>query len=357
MRRLVPLLITLLVAAALTSCSAAPDTPGAGSTPSDRARPGDLPTPTTVATGLAAPWSIAFHGETALVSERDTARIVEVGANGRTRQIGVIPGVEGSGEGGLLGITVRGDDLYAYSTAAGGNRIQRYPLSGAVGSFSLGTPTTVLDGIPSARNHNGGRIEFGPDGMLYATTGDAGEPSSAQDIDSLAGKILRMTPDGGVPDDNPFPGSLVYSYGHRNSQGIAWAGDGTMYASEFGQNDWDEVNVIAPGSNYGWPEVEGTGGSDEYIDPVQQWPTREASPSGIAIAGDRIYIANLRGENLRVVPLNALDTSRVNFQNEFGRLRDAVVAPDGSLWVLTNNTDSRGSPRSDDDQILRIRLP
>jgi glucose/arabinose dehydrogenase len=171
----------------------------------------------TLTRGLQAPWSIAFHGGTALISERDT-----------TREVTVIDGVTPGGEGGLLGLAVHEDHLFTYATTAGGNRIERRPLTGAPGSLALGSAQVLLDAIPTAATHNGGRLAIGPDGMLYATTGDAGQRESAQDVDSLAGKILRMTPEGSVPSDNPFPGSLVYSYGHRNPQGIAWAEDGTM---------------------------------------------------------------------------------------------------------------------------------
>jgi glucose/arabinose dehydrogenase len=208
--------------------------------------------------------------------------------------------------------------------------------------------------LDAAGNHNGGRIAFGPDGMLYATVGDAGDPSSAQDLDSLAGKILRITPEGDVPADNPFDGSPVYSYGHRNPQGLAWDDEGTLYASEFGQDTWDELNVIRAGGNYGWPEVEGVADREGYIDPVQQWTPDEASPSGIAIVGGSLFIANLRGERLREIPLDDLAASVEQFDGEFGRLRDVVVAPDGGLWVLTNNTDGRGSPSAGDDRIIRV---
>lgn len=172
----------------------------------------------------------------------------------------------------------------------------------------------------------------------------------------MSGKILRMTPDGDVPLDNPFPNSFVYSYGHRNSQGIAWTEDGTMYASEFGQDTWDELNRIEAGGNYGWPEVEGIVGEDGFIDPLQQWSPDDASPSGIAIHDGSIYIANLRGERLRTVPLADPATADEQFVDVYGRLRDVVVAPDGSLWILTNNTDGRGDPNRGDDRILRVPL-
>ncbi len=307
-----------------------------------------------VSSGLEAPWSVAFHGEVPLVSERDSARILELDEAGAAREIITVQDAAPRGEGGLLGIAVHDDHLYAYLTAEGENRIDRIPLSGEPGALALGEPETILAGIPAAGNHNGGRIAFGPDGMLYATTGDAGRAENAQDLDLLAGKILRLTPEGGVPAGNPFEGSPVYSYGHRNPQGLAWDENGTLYASEFGQNTWDELNIIEAGANYGWPEVEGIAGQEGFVDPVQQWAPAEASPSGIAVLGGAVYIANLRGEVLRQVPLGSLGESTEHWAGEYGRLRDATEAPDGSLWVLTNNTDGRGDPGLEDDRILRL---
>lgn len=308
--------------------------------------------PTVLATGLQIPWSIAFYGTTPLISERGTARIQAIGANGALTAIATINGVSGIGEGGLLGIAVREGYLYAYFSAGTENRIERYPLTGSGTTTRLGAAQTLLSGIPSGSNHNGGRIAFGPDGMLYAATGDAGTTSRAQDLNSLGGKILRLTPDGRVPADNPFVGSYVYSYGHRNVQGLAWASDGAMYASEFGQNTWDELNLIKAGGNYGWPTVEGKAGNSLYIDPLQQWATSEASPSGIAISGGNIYIANLRGERLRKVPIAAPGTSLDFYVQQYGRLRDVTVAPDGRLYIITNNTDGRGTPKAGDDRLI-----
>lgn len=346
---------SILVALALTSC--APDDPAPGGTAPDapadsQEHPGIDRTPTIIANGLDAPWSIAFDGLAPLISERDTARVITLEPDGTILEVGVIPGVAPGGEGGLLGIAVHDGHLYAYLTANGENRIERFELRGRSTPAGLGAAETILDDIPAAGNHNGGRIAFGPDGMLYATAGDAGNPGSAQDPGSLSGKILRVTPSGGIPSDNPFPGSPVYSLGHRNPQGLAWDEDGTLYSSEFGQNTWDELNVIEAGGNYGWPEVEGIAGASGFIDPVQQWAPSDASPSGIAILGEHLYIANLRGERLRSVPLADLSTSTELVVGEYGRLRDAVAAPDGSLWVLTNNTDGRGDPASDDDRLL-----
>lgn len=314
-------------------------------------------TPQPVATGLKAPWSVVFRDGTPLVSERNSGQVLELSPDGSARSIGTVQGVAARGESGLLGLAVGSQgDLYVYSTAADGNRVQRFPVNGEPGSLSLGQPDTLLERIPSASIHDGGRIAFGPDGMLYVTAGDASRRDSAQDRESLAGKILRMTPDGGVPADNPFPGSLVYSYGHRNPQGLAWADDGTMFATEFGQNTWDELNIITPGANYGWPTVEGIAGRPGFVDPVQQWQPGAASPSGMAHAGGTLFLANLRGQVLRSVPVSNPATSTEHFSREYGRIRDVALAPDGRLWILTNNTDGRGDPRPGDDRILAVDL-
>lgn len=333
----------------------APPSPAGSSSPTDPEAPALLlpaGEPQVVASGLTTPWSVAFVGETALVSQRDTGEILEVVAGG-TRVAGEVPDLAARGEGGLLGITHAEGFVYAYVTIPGGNRVVRFPLEGAPGSYALGAAQTVLDGIPSANIHNGGRIAFGPDGMLYVTAGDAAEPDAAQDPDALGGKILRVTPAGGIPADNPFPGSPVWSLGHRNPQGIGWDAAGTMYASEFGQDTWDELNIIEPGANYGWPEVEGIDGREGFVDPVQQWAPADASPSGLAVVEGSVLIANLRGQRLRAVP--TVDPSRAQefFVGGYGRLRDAVVAPDGALWLVTSNTDRGGG---DDDAILRVPL-
>jgi len=201
--------------------------------------------------------------------------------------------------------------------------------------------------------------------MLYVATGDAGDPSSSQDPGSLAGKILRLGPDGSVPSDNPFPGSPVYSSGHRNVQGLAWDAAGRLYASEFGQNAYDEVNLIRPGADYGWPEVEGEGGEPDYTDPVSVFTTAEASPSGAAVlVGGAIpawegdpFVAALRGEHLWRLDLNesgAVAGREELLAGEVGRIRNVAQAPDGSLWVTTSNRDGRGSPIAVDDRILRL---
>jgi glucose/arabinose dehydrogenase len=308
-------------------------------------------------TGLDVPWGLAFLPDgSALVSERDSARIRQVTASGQVSEVGTVPDVVADNEGGLLGLaTPPGQPIvYAYLTAAEDNRVVRMSFDGG----ALGQPEVVIDGIPKAGNHNGGRLAFGPDGMLYVSTGDAAQPDRAQDLESLGGKILRLSPDGTVPADNPFAGSPVFSYGHRNVQGLAFDQDGRLWASEFGQNTWDELNLIEAGGNYGWPVVEGVGDDDRFIEPVAQWSTDEASPSGIAYVRDTVFLASLRGQRLWQVPVpDGVAGTPTDFAaGEFGRLRAATLAPDGSLWVLTNNTDGRGEPRDGDDRILRVTL-
>jgi glucose/arabinose dehydrogenase len=195
--------------------------------------------------------------------------------------------------------------------------------------------------------------------MLYAGVGDTGDTSLPQDPGSLNGKILRMEPDGSVPADNPGD-SLVWSSGHRNVQGLAWDADGRLWATEFGQSDRDEVNLIRPGANYGWPEVEGTGGRREgFTDPVVTWPTSESSPSGAAIAGGDLYVAALRGERLWRVPLDGdrAGAPTAHLEGELGRLRTVELGPDGALWIATSNTDGRGSPKRGDDRVVRVGPP
>jgi glucose/arabinose dehydrogenase len=318
--------------------------------------------PQTLATGLVAPWGLAFlPGGDALVSERDSARILRVPSTGGAPvEVARLPQVDPSGEGGLLGIAVspafaRDQLVYAYYTASTENRIVR---------FSLADPAhreqVLLGGIPKSSIHNGGRLAFGPDGFLYATTGDASERGRAPNRDSLGGKILRLTPEGRPAPGNPFPGSPVFSFGHRNVQGLAWDPAGRLWASEFGQNTFDEINLIVAGGNYGWPTVEGGGGAPQFRDPLLTWSTDEASPSGIAYADGSLWVAALRGERLWRVDLDGrggVSGASPLLVGQFGRLRHVALAPDGrSLWVLTSNRDGRGQPSSDDDRVLRFPL-
>jgi glucose/arabinose dehydrogenase len=318
---------------------------------------------TTLASGLRAPWSVVpLDSGGALISQRDDGAVLELTRAGALRSVGTVPGVVSGGESGLHGLALHVDGdttwLYAYHGAADDNRVVRMPLLGDAGGYRIGDPEVILSGIRRASNHDGGRIAFGPDGMLYVTTGDAQDSEAAQDPASLGGKILRLTPEGDPAPGNPF-GSETWSLGHRNVQGIAWTSDGTMWASEFGQNTWDELNRIVPGENYGWPVVEGIGGGEGFADPIAVWPTRDASPSGIAIVGDTVFIAALRGERLWMVDTDGagiVGEPAAALVSEQGRLRDVVAAPDGTLWVLTSNTDGRGQPRPQDDLLIRVPI-
>jgi len=215
------------------------------------------------------------------------------------------PACEPDGEGGLLGIAVSpafasDQAVFVYFTSGQDNRVMRMTFDGS----ALKPGPVIVSGIAKAGNHNGGRLQFGPDNYLYVSTGDAAQVDSAQDKASLSGKILRVTASGAPAPGNPFPGSRVWSLGHRNVQGMAWDESGTMYASEFGQNTWDELNHIQPGRNYGWPVVEGISSRSGFVDPVRQWPTADASPSGLAVGPDNaVYMAALRGESLWRIPL------------------------------------------------------
>lgn len=307
----------------------------------------------TVVTGLDVPWGMAFLADgSALVSERDSARILHI-RDGSARQVGTVDGVVAMGEGGLLGIAHADGWVFAYLTTAEDNRVVRMRWNGGV----LGAPDPILTAIPKAVIHDGGRLAVGPDGMLYVGTGDAGTSESAQDPGSLAGKILRISPDGSVPADNPMPGSPVFSLGHRNVQGLAFDAGDRLWASEFGQSDVDELNLISPGANYGWPDCEGSCGRAGFVDPVVQWqPTSIASPSGLAIVDGFAYVASLRGQTLWQVPIDGSAAATRLELGDLGRLRTVTTAPDGALWLSTSNTDGRGDPREGDDRILRLVL-
>lgn len=321
-----------------------------------------------VATGLDVPWALArLPDGSHLVSLRDKAQIVHVATDGTVTPVlasgpgGKVPGVHPDGEGGLLGLAVDPDDVgqvYAYITAADDNRVVRMTYSGN----RLGPPTVVVSHIPKSGVHNGGRLAFGPDGMLYITTGDGSAGGNAQDHASLGGKILRVTRDGRPAPGNPDPRSPVWTSGHRNVQGIGWDAQGRMFASEFGQNTWDELNRILPGHNYGWPTVEGKGSAADvqhgFTNPLVVWRTDEASPSGLAVGDGSIWLAALRGQRLWRVPLHAdgsVGTPQSVLQGQLGRLRSVEVEPDGSLLVLTSNT-FRGAPRQGDDRLVRVTL-
>lgn len=389
-----------LAAVLLAGCTAGADGgPATPSAPGSSAASGTAPTPapvpatevTTVVDGLEAPWGLAPLADgTLLVSLRDAARLVVVDPDAGTTTDVTGPGADQlavqtvpGGEAGLLGVAVapgdaeRPGEVFVYRTGAEDNAVLRATLEGT----ELGDLTTVVAGIPRAGNHDGGRLAFGPDGFLYVSTGDASDPARSQDPGSLGGKILRLTADGEPAPGNPDPASALWSLGHRNVQGLGWDDGGRMFASEFGQNTYDELNVITPGGNYGWPDAEGPGdgddGDDGFVDPVAWWTTDQASPSGLAVTDGAVYLAGLRGQTLWRVPLEpapgaddggaddggagdaGLGEPQPLLAGELGRLR-AVAAVTGDdadgLWVLTNNTDGRGSPRAGDDRLVHVSL-
>jgi glucose/arabinose dehydrogenase len=339
-----------------------PATTSASPSPSSTAAPAPTGTPavvSTVASGLEVPWGLAFlpNGD-AVVTERDSARVLRIPAGGgEPVELGTIGAAAPQGEGGLMGVAVSpafASDalLYFYVSTADDNRVVSAPLTGA----RLGDTTPVLTGIPLGPIHDGGRLAFGPDGMLYASTGETGSPELAADRSSLAGKILRITPTGEPAPGNPFPDSPVWSFGHRNVQGLAFV-DGQLWASEFGASTYDELNRIDAGADYGWPAVEGLGGTGSgYVDPAATWSTDVASPSGLAYADGALWMAALRGNRLWRIPVTDQQAGdpEAFFVGDYGRMRTVALAPDGNLWVTTSNRDGRGDPADEDDRILVV---
>lgn len=341
--------------------------------------------------GLEAPWSLVFLPDgRALVSERPgRIRLIRDGrlesepyakvtiSEGLAGVFDIIVRVVVGGEGGLMGLASHPDfpdspfvyAMHTYESEQGPrNRVVRYVDRGNRGEFDR----VIFDNIPGGLNHNGGRIGFGPDGMLYVTAGETFHAEFAPDLESLGGKILRLTPEGDVPGDNPFPGSPIYSFGHRNPQGLAWHPEtGDLFVSEHGPSSeyglfaHDEINVIQPGHDYGWPRAVGAPGKSPYTDPIIVWKEVTTPPSGMTFFRGDLYVATLRSEALLRIGLDGADgvwrakrIERWFSENEhggrYGRLRDAVAGPDGALYVLSSNKDGRGQPRGADDTIYRI---
>lgn len=365
--------------AVLASCSLVSGSPVVGGKPQgvhDSHVPGGQGVRVEVwAEGLDVPWSLVFLPDgRALVSERPGA--IKLIRDGEVSTYARVEGVASVGEGGLMGLALHPDFpdsgfIYAMHTYREGgrlfNRVIRLRDEGGRGVMD----GVIIDNIPGGGFHDGGRIAFGPDGMLYVTTGETFEGSLAQDLSSLGGKILRLTPEGGVPGDNPFEGSPVYSYGHRNPQGLAWQpGTGKLFASEHGPSGEagqfanDEINIVTKGGNYGWPEVIGAPGKKKYIDPIVVWK-ETTPPSGMTFSGGGLlghlrgdlFVATLRSECLIRIRLGkeaGVEAIERWFPGRYGRLRDVVEGPDGALYFLTSNRDGRGTPRPGDDKIYRM---
>ncbi len=384
MTRSIPLrlLSLLLVTLLLVSACAEPDpaslekTEGHG-TPTPRPTPSSSQTATppspassapvrtgppevigTIASNLEVPWGVAFLPDgSALVTERDSGRVLRI-KDRTVKQVGRIEEARPNAEAGLLGVAVSptfADDheVFFYASTERDNRVLRTTFEDG----RLGPLTPILTGIPVAVNHDGGRLVFGPDQMLYVSTGESGRPELAQDRSSLGGKILRITRTGKPAPGNPDPSSPIWTLGHRNVQGLAFDDHGNLWASEFGQSTFDELNLIVKGRNYGWPKVEGKGGGAGFQDPQVTWATSEASPSGLAFLDGRLWLGALRGQRIWRIDVNGDKASAEQgfFVGKYGRLRTVVAAPDGNLWVTTSNRDGRGSPAGEDDRILLVR--
>ena len=316
--------------------------------------------------GLNNPWEIVFGPEGEIFFTERDGRIWKIENFEEAKVIETFP-KSGSMEGGTLGLALHPDfknnqKIYIYQTNLELEFFQNKVFSFTVNGDALTDKQVIIDGIPGAPWHDGGRINFGPDGKLYITTGDAINPGWSQDLSSLAGKILRINPDGTIPDDNPFDSSPIFSYGHRNPQGIAWSDGGLFVSSEHGPSGemgygHDEINVIVKGKNYGWPKVVGDSSDDIFVNPIIHSGQSTWAPSGMVFFNSdkissfegKFLVGALRGQHLMVVNVaedGSLISTEKMFEGDFGRIRTAQIGPDGVLYLLTANGDN--------DKIIRI---
>lgn len=321
----------------------------------------------TVAENLEIPWGLAFLPDKSIIFTERAGRLRFIDSKGvlRKEPIATISDVFHIGEGGLLGVAVHpkfetNKFIYLYYTYSGSgdntlNRVVRYKLQGN----KLIDEKTIVDNIPGAANHNGGRIKFGPDGFLYITTGDSQVAPLAQSTSSLAGKILRVDDEGVKVSGNAFD-NRIYSYGHRNPQGLAWDDKGRLWATEHGrsgiQSGLDELNLIESGKNYGWPTIEGDKTKNDMVTPViNSGPTTTWAPAGMAYFNNSLFFGGLRGQGLYEAVLNGNKvTLKKHFDGELGRIRDVVLGPDNMLYITTSNRDGRGIPKANDDKLIKI---
>ncbi len=322
---------------------------------------------TVLAQHLDTPWAMTFLPDKSLfVTERKgTVWHIPTDWSFSPRMIATLPSVKEIGEGGLLGITLHPDFennkyVYLYYTYnSTGDETRNRVVRTTYQNNRLEDETVILDAIPGAPNHNGGRIAFGPDGFLYITTGDAQEPSQAQNTKTLGGKILRVTDTGEAAPGNPFDNE-IYSYGHRNAQGITWDANGNLWATEHGrsglQSGLDELNRIEKGNNYGWPTIQGDETRPGMVTPVaNSGAITTWAPGGITSLNGSLYFTGLRGKSLYKVTFQGnIPTVTEYLVNEFGRIREVIVGPDGLLYITTSNRDGRGTPTADDDKIIRV---
>ncbi len=319
-----------------------------------------------IAQDLQIPWSLDIlpDGSLILTERPGRVRLIDRDEGLLNEPLAIITEVSHTGEGGLLGVAVHPDFednhlIYLYYTYRDGERLYNRVVSYTMENRELVQTSIIIDHIPGAGIHNGGRIGFGPDGMLYICTGDASEPDLSQDITSLAGKILRITDTGSVPEDNPIQGSFVYSLGHRNPQGLAWDEQDRLWATEHGPIARDELNIIYPGKNYGWPVIVGADTAEGMESPFLHSSLQTWAPSGAAYMDGSVFFAGLRGQSLYEAVLIQEDRTlsvelKQHFKGDLGRLRDVVAGKDGNIYVLTSNRDGRGVAIDGDDRVIRI---
>jgi glucose/arabinose dehydrogenase len=321
---------------------------------------GNIPVASSIAEGLDIPWEMAFLPDKSIIlTERPgTVRLLNPGGTLQPQPIFSISDVAAVGEGGLLGMALHPQFatngwIYFYYTYQSGtglaNRVVRYTMQGT--SFS--NRLIIIEGIPGGNIHDGGRIKFGPDGLLYICTGETGVDSLSQDLNSLAGKILRLKDDGTIPLNNPFPNSAIYSYGHRNPEGLAWDNLGRLWETEHGSNAQDEINLIEPGKNYGWPEVRGETTAPGMTAPVITSGNETWAPSGLTFFNGSLFFAGLQSQSMYKYDISTGTITRY-LSGNFGRLRGVISGTDNLLYIMTNNRDGRGIPLTGDDRLIRI---
>ncbi|MET7622413.1 PQQ-dependent sugar dehydrogenase [Streptomyces sp. NPDC005408] len=333
---------------------------GASSLPTNatRTEPGKVKT---VSTDWTTPWGLSWLPDgSAVISERETFKLFKLTQAGVKTLMGTVPGAYTTGaEDGVMGVAVsptwdKDHYIYILHTTAGDNRIARMTYDGS----TLGAYTELLIGIKRGPIHNGGRLEFGPDGYLYAAMGDAWGSVNAPDKNSLNGKILRLTVEGKPAPGNPFD-NYVYSYGHHNPEGLTWDAEGRLWESEIGPDQHDELNLIEPGKNYGWPTCVGPCATEGMTNPKATWPVADASPSGLTYADGNLYMAGMRGKRLWRIPVSGTEvgTPAAYFKDVYGRLRTVEKVPGrDALWLTTTNTDRNGGQPDGADQVLEVEL-